>query len=306
VSQTEIPAPIEKLEEQVRRKKRELETKKRLRAMIFDEAPDGVIVLSPDGTSVINSSGEKMFGTQQENPDPNWQQTWGFFDLTSDKRLEPYELGTVRCMMGEATAYDELRLRPPGREDELFVSSISVRLPDGKALTVTQDVAARVAAEREVGRQSDALAKRAQENGTLVGRLRAALDELATPVLRVASGVLVMPLIGVLDGDRAAHVGERLLSEIVRSRARFVIIDVTGVGVLDTTTADHLARVARAVGLLGARCLLSGVQPEVAQTLVALGVGLSGLTPHKNLAHALAACMAAAPAKTPARKEQRA
>ena len=302
MSQTEIPA----LEEQVTRKKRDLETKKRLRAMIFDEAPDGVIVLSPDGTSIINPAGEKMFGTANDNPDPNWQRTWGFFDLATDKRLEAHELGTVRCMMGDATAYDELRLRPPGRDDDLYIASTSVRLPNGKALTVSQDVAARVSAEKEVALQTEALGKRVQENVTLVGRLRAALDELATPVLRVASGVLVMPLIGVLDGDRAAHVGERLLSEIVRSRARFVIIDVTGVGVLDTTTADHLARVARAVGLLGARCLLSGVQPEVAQTLVALGVGLSGLTPHKNLAHALAACMAAAPAKTPARKEQRA
>jgi rsbT co-antagonist protein RsbR len=83
---------------------------------------------------------------------------------------------------------------------------------------------------------------------------------------------------------------EKLLSEVVRTRSRHVIVDLTGVDLIDTATADRFVKLARAVELLGARCIVCGLQPAVAQTLVELGVEFSGMSTQRNLRHALEAC----------------
>lgn len=118
-----------------------------------------------------------------------------------------------------------------------------------------------------------------------------ALLELSTPLIPVAAGVLVMPLIGSIDAARAARITEALLSEIARLRARTVILDITGVRTIDSQIADALLRSARAVRLLGAEAILTGIRPEVAQTLVELGLDLAQLTTLSTLqsgvAHAL-------------------
>jgi len=84
---------------------------------------------------------------------------------------------------------------------------------------------------------------------------------------------------------------EKLLTEVVRSRSRHVIVDLTGVEVIDTSTADRFLKLARSVNLLGARCLITGIQPAVAQTLVELGVEFGSLETHRNLKNALQACV---------------
>lgn len=117
--------------------------------------------------------------------------------------------------------------------------------------------------------------------------LRAAIDELSTPVLEVALDTLALPLIGVIDSRRAAQIMERLLGAVAEKRARVVIIDVTGVAAIDTSTADHFMKLIRAVRLLGARCILSGVQPAVAATLVAQGVHIGGVHTSQTLRDAI-------------------
>lgn len=109
------------------------------------------------------------------------------------------------------------------------------------------------------------------------------IRELSTPVLPVLDGVLVMPLVGLIDSLRANQITERLLEGVGENQASLVILDITAVPVVDLSVAQHLLRTVRAVGLLGARCVLVGVRPEVAQALIGIGADLSGLTTQRDL-----------------------
>ena len=139
--------------------------------------------------------------------------------------------------------------------------------------------------------RNEELLQSSQENAQLVERLRIAVSELTTPVLEVWDSVLVMPIVGIVDTERGEQMTTRLLDAIERHRARFVIIDLTGVGNLDTSTANRFFQLARAAKLLGSEAIIAGIQSAVAQTLVALGVDLSGLQSTRNLKQALELCI---------------
>jgi len=112
-------------------------------------------------------------------------------------------------------------------------------------------------------------------------RLRAqevALMQLSTPLIPISADIVVMPLVGQLDTTRARQVMETLLEGIERTRVRVAILDITGVANVDAAVADALIQAARAVKLLGARAVLTGIRPEVADALVSLGADLSGIT----------------------------
>jgi rsbT co-antagonist protein RsbR len=109
--------------------------------------------------------------------------------------------------------------------------------------------------------------------------------------LHVWDRVLALPVLGSLSGERAASLMERLLTEIQRTRSAWAILDVTGVDIIDTHTANHLLRVARAVELLGARCIITGIQPAVAQTMVALEASFAGIVTRATLRDGLKYCM---------------
>lgn len=114
---------------------------------------------------------------------------------------------------------------------------------------------------------------------------------LSAPIIQVWDGVLTIPLTGMLDSDRAVQMMQRLLEEIIQTRARYAILDLTGVEVVDTSTADHLVRIVRAIELLGARAVISGIGSSVAQTVISLGVDLSRIITLRNLRDALRFCM---------------
>lgn len=114
-------------------------------------------------------------------------------------------------------------------------------------------------------------------------RLLETVRELSTPAIPIYDGILVLPLVGNIDTGRAAQVMEAVLTGIAREHASVVIVDVTGVPIIDTGVANHLVQVTQAAQLLGARCLLVGIKPEVAQTLVQLGVDLSNIVTRSNL-----------------------
>lgn len=109
------------------------------------------------------------------------------------------------------------------------------------------------------------------------------IRELSTPVLPVLDDVLVMPLVGAIDSRRAGEITERLLEGVSESQSSLVILDITAVPVVDLSIAQHLLRAVRAVALLGARCVLVGVRPEVAQALVSIGADLSSLSIQRDL-----------------------
>lgn len=122
--------------------------------------------------------------------------------------------------------------------------------------------------------------------------LRETIRELMTPVLPIHAGVLVAPLVGYVDTPRSAQFMETLLAAISHHRAETVIIDITGVPIVDTAVANHLMQAARAAELLGARCILVGVSAAIAQTIVQSGVDLGSLTIHRDLSAGVAVALA--------------
>src|SRR5215207_3255103 len=116
---------------------------------------------------------------------------------------------------------------------------------------------------------------------------QAAIRELSTPIIEVWAGVLCLPVVGIVDSQRSAEMTETLLEMIVAKQARTAIVDITGIDVMDTKTADHFIKMARAVRLLGAECVISGINPGIAQTLTHIGVDLTGVKTMRNLRDAL-------------------
>jgi rsbT co-antagonist protein RsbR len=123
-------------------------------------------------------------------------------------------------------------------------------------------------------------------------RLIDTIKQLSAPLLPVHDSILVMPLIGHIDSARSAQIMEELLTGVQDYQTDFVIIDITGVPIVDTAIANHLIQATQAVSLLGAQCVLVGISPEVAQTLVQLGVNLSRLATRGNLQAGIAYAMA--------------
>ncbi|MCX7860205.1 STAS domain-containing protein [Chloroflexus sp.] len=109
------------------------------------------------------------------------------------------------------------------------------------------------------------------------------IRELSTPILPLYEGILVLPLVGAIDSFRAGQIMERLLTAIAERQSDIVIIDITGVPVIDTAVANYLLQTARAAQLIGAQVILVGIGPEIAQTIVQLGVDLSGIAIGANL-----------------------
>lgn len=113
------------------------------------------------------------------------------------------------------------------------------------------------------------------------------IQELSTPIVPIYEGVLVVPLVGALDSRRATQVMESVLEQIVAQQADIIILDITGVPVVDTGVANHILQTMRAITLLGAQSVLVGIGSEIAQTLVQLGVDLSSITIRSNLSEGI-------------------
>ncbi len=109
------------------------------------------------------------------------------------------------------------------------------------------------------------------------------LEQLSVPVIQVWENILLLPLVGGMDSRRAGQVMESLLEAVARAHAEVVILDITGVPVVDTSVAGYLVRSIQAAQLLGSRCLLVGIRPEIAQTLVGLGIDFSNITTRATL-----------------------
>jgi rsbT co-antagonist protein RsbR len=121
----------------------------------------------------------------------------------------------------------------------------------------------------------------------IILRQRQELLELSTPVVKVWDGVVALPLIGTLDSERTQVVMESLLQRIVETESTIAIIDITGVPTVDTLVAQHLLRTVAAARLMGADCIISGIRPQIAQTIVHLGIDLSGVTTKASFADAI-------------------
>ncbi|MFC1706872.1 PAS domain S-box protein [Planctomycetota bacterium] len=139
------------------------------------------------------------------------------------------------------------------------------------------DVTDRVRAEEQLRRAT----------AELIEQQKLAIQELSTPVIQVWDKILVLPLIGTVDTVRAKQLIEHLLEEIARRQPEVVIIDITGVPVVDTTVARSLTSTVQAARMLGAECVVTGVNPEIAQTLIRAGVSLTGIKTKGRLQNGL-------------------
>ncbi|AKQ46983.1 anti-anti-sigma factor [Rufibacter radiotolerans] len=113
------------------------------------------------------------------------------------------------------------------------------------------------------------------------------MSEISTPVIRVWDGILALPIIGTLDSARTQVVMEALLEEIVATSSRIAILDISGVPTVDSLVAQHLIKTVSAARLMGAECIISGIRPEIAQTIVHLGIDLTNIYTKASLASAL-------------------
>ena len=125
----------------------------------------------------------------------------------------------------------------------------------------------------------------------IISRQQQELLELSTPVVRLWDNILALPLIGTLDSSRTQVVMQNLLDAIVATRSDYAIIDITGVPVVDTLVAQHLLKTVSAARLMGADCLISGIRPQIAQTIIHLGVDLTNVTTKATLADAFAVAL---------------
>jgi len=121
-----------------------------------------------------------------------------------------------------------------------------------------------------------------------IARQQEELMELSTPVVKLWDGILALPIIGTLDSARTQVVMESLLQAVVQTNSRVAIIDITGVPTVDTLVAQHLLKTITAARLMGADCIISGVRPQIAQTIVHLGIDLAGVITKAKLSDAFA------------------
>jgi len=113
------------------------------------------------------------------------------------------------------------------------------------------------------------------------------INEISTPVIKLWDRILMLPVIGVVDSFRAQQMMDKMLNEIKRTSSKIIILDIQGVAAVDTAVANHLIKIAKATRLMGCRCVLSGISPAVAQTLVQLGINLGTINTNSNLQEAL-------------------
>lgn len=182
------------------------------------------------------------------------------------------EIMTVIDLIRDTVWYALRQLYTAGDWNHAMVAEIEGWLHAMRNSTVESYGETLRAAEQELVNREQALAMQHQ-----------LIQELSTPIVPLHDGVLVLPLVGAVDTRRATQIVEAVLEQIVTHQADVCIVDITGVAVVDTSVANHILHLTQAVRLLGATIVLVGISPEIAQTLVQLGVDLSNISIKANL-----------------------
>ena len=178
------------------------------------------------------------------------------------------------------------------RETSLYIFSLKEALMQLLQNEIKDDPAALYELSMKVGKMMDSFSittfetyLRGREDVIL--RQTDEIAEISTPVIRVWDGIVALPIIGTLDSSRTQTVMENLLQQIVDTGSSIAILDISGVPAVDSLVAQHLLKTVSATRLMGAECIISGIRPEIAQTVVQLGIDLSHIITKATLASAL-------------------
>lgn len=249
----------------------------RMRSLL-ESAPVFLLVTDPDGVIV-----------ELNRPPPGFRREdlvgHVYGGASTPEHRERLQDAVAAAMRGEVTQIEVLGPGPRGRATEWYLTEIGPLRRDEQnvgAVVVSSNITARKQLEADL----DATLERArsyaaalEENNRRLEqeicerhRAEESLRALSTPIIRVWDDVLALPVIGVVDRTRAALMMERLLAEIVQTGASLAILDLTGVERVDQETTRYLLDIAQAARLLGSRCVLSGVSPAIASTMVQLGI----------------------------------
>jgi rsbT co-antagonist protein RsbR len=208
----------------------------------------------------------------------------------SDEELITIERGRLESLMSAVSAasvaaYDEALTEVKVRDEDGFGE-----LEHVVALFI--DELRTTAARRDEAMRSMTEARAVlEEKLDTIRRQQVAIRDLSAPIIDLWEGILTLPIVGTVDSQRAVDITEKLLQRISDNNAACVIIDLTGVDVVDTMTADHLIKLVKSARLLGTYCVVTGIGPEIARTLVDLGVELHELITLKRLREGLQACL---------------
>lgn len=247
---------------------------------LIDNTPSFIFVTDVEGRHLLgNRRLTELFGMSRQE----------IVGKTIEELFPPEAAASIyadhqRVMAGgQPVTYEETVPTPTGE-----ITALTIKFPIYDSRGTLAGICG-IATEITALKRSEAERVVLQEK--MITAQQAALQELSTPLVPIAEGVLAMPIVGAIDAVRARQILEALLDGISKQRAHTAIVDITGVRVVDSQVASALVGAARAARLLGARVVLTGIRPEVAQTLVGLGADLTGIvtlgTLQSGIAHAL-------------------
>ena len=256
----------------------------------LDALPVGVFVVEPDGRPFYaNRSATEILG-KGIIPDTTTGQlaeVYRAFVAGTDQLYPTERMPLVRALSGEASSVDDMEIERPDGRILIEIHGAPIWDAEGRiiyGMVSFIDITLRRRAE-------EAIRERALQQEVIEAQ-QAALRELSTPLMPIAEGVVVMPIIGMIDSRRAQQIMETLLEGIATHSADIAILDITGVRVVDTQVAGALIRAAQAARMLGARVVLSGISAEVAQTLVHIGAEMQDMIALRSLQQAIAYALA--------------
>ena len=259
----------------------ELKRTHRYYKQILDSLQNIIIILTDadSGILYINNYAEKIFGISSEELKGKKFEDAKFF-RDAEKAREHAQASVEKALRGEIVRGVEFHMHA---KDGKVIHLLGYTLP------FVDNGSARGA----LFAAYDITEKKQMENRLreLVDRLRAAQEELMTPVVQIWDKILALPVIGVIDSYRAQKITETLLDRIVKTKSEFVIIDISGVASVDTEVANHIIKTVKAASLLGCTCIITGIRPEIAQTMTHIGIYFHEIHTERDMQEGLKKCL---------------
>jgi PAS domain S-box-containing protein len=244
---------------------------------ILDNCPGSIYVKDTAGLYLlVNRVFEEWFGWNRADVLGKTD-----YNLVTNEIADQWRANDQRVLASETPVKDEETALFGGEQRTFFSIKFPLWDSEGTAYAtcgITTDITDRKRAEEE----------RTQLQEEIIRVQAATLAELSTPLIPITENIVVMPLIGTMDSQRAQQMLSTLLSGVSQQRASCVILDITGIPIVDTAVANILVNATQSLRLLGAETIITGIRPEVAQTLVGLGLDLSGMTTAGSLRNGIA------------------